>query len=46
VRAIDDPALIETTDVLGVDFGIVNIATDSAPSRRPSSSDGYSPHSG
>src|SRR5262249_1969854 len=26
---IDDPALIETTDVLGVDFGIVNIATDS-----------------
>jgi putative transposase len=26
---IDDPGLIETTDVLGVDFGIVNIATDS-----------------
>ena len=25
---IDDPALIKTTDVLGVDFGIVNIATD------------------
>jgi putative transposase len=25
----DDPDLIETTDVLGVDFGIVNIATDS-----------------
>jgi transposase len=29
VCAIDDPALIETTDVLGVDFGIVSIATDS-----------------
>jgi len=26
---IDDPDLIETTDVLGVDLGIVNIATDS-----------------
>ena len=25
----DDPALIDATDVLGVDFGIVNIATDS-----------------
>lgn len=25
----DEPALIEATDVLGVDFGIVNIATDS-----------------
>ena len=26
---IDDPELIETTEVLGVDFGIVNIASDS-----------------
>ena len=26
---LDDPDLIETTDVLGVDLGIVNIATDS-----------------
>jgi putative transposase len=26
---IDDPELIETTDVLGIDFGIVNIASDS-----------------
>lgn len=26
---VDDPALIETTDVLGVDLGVVNIAADS-----------------
>jgi putative transposase len=26
---VDDPDLIETTDVLGVDFGIVNLAVDS-----------------
>jgi len=26
---VDDPALIETIDVLGIDLGIVNIATDS-----------------
>jgi transposase len=29
VCAIDDSALIKTTDVVGVDVGIVNIATDS-----------------
>jgi putative transposase len=26
---IDEPALIDTTDILGVDLGVVNIATDS-----------------